>query len=97
MIPWQIDTVDGQPTVHIELRSTPLWLVERYLLKLGGAVVVPERHVVGLDWEAWLAEGEPVRLGSLQIGVAYLDLFAAEEVLETLMQKLGLWLMRGGG
>jgi len=97
MIPWQIDYVDDKPTVHIELRSTPLWLAERYLIKLGGAVVESERHIVGPDWEAWLEKGEPVKIGSLRIGVAYLDLFGTEEVLEGLMQTLGIWLMRGGG
>ena len=97
MIPWQIDYVDDKPTVHIELRSTPLWLVERYLLKLGGIVVQPERQVVGPEWEAWLEKGEPLKLGSLRIGVAYLYLFGTEEALEGLMQTLGIWLMRGGG
>ncbi len=97
MIPWQIDYVDETPTVPIELRSTPLWMAERYLVKLGGEVVEPERLVVGPEWEAWLEKGEPVKIGSLQIGVAYLNLYGAEETLEELMQTLGIWLMRGGG
>lgn len=97
MIPWQIDTVDGEPTVHIELRSTPLWLMQRYLVKLGGTVVEQERLVVGPGWEARLEQGEPLRVGSLRIGVAYLDLFGSEETLEELMKTLGIWLMRGGG
>ena len=86
MIPWQIDYVEGEPTVHIELRSMPLWLMQRYLIKLGGTVVEKERYVVGPGWEARLEQGEPVHLGSLRIGVAYLDLFGAEETLEELMK-----------
>lgn len=97
MIPWQIDYVDDEPTVHIELRSTPLWLMQRYLVKLGGTVKEQERYVVGPGWSAQLEKGEPVHLGSLQIGVAYLDLFGSEETLAGLMQTLEIWLMRGGG
>jgi len=96
MIPWQIEKVETT-IVPIELRSTPLWLMERYLLKLGGKVIEPERLVVGPGWEAHMEKGEPLKLGSLRIGVAYLKLYAAEETLGELMQKLGLWLMRGGG
>lgn len=97
MIPWQIDTVDGQPTVHIEARSMSPWQVQRYLVKLGGQVLEEHRHVVGDGWEARLKRGQPVGLGSLKIGVVQLDLFGDEETLESMMKKLSLWLMRGGG
>ena len=97
MIPWQMEYEDGQAKVHIEVRSTAPWLVERYLVKLGGTVVEKERHVAGPGWEARLERGEPVALGSLRIGRTFLDLTGSEEALSELMDTLGVWLMRGGG
>ena len=99
MIPWAIEYDErGAPWVHIELRSAPLWIVESYLVKLGGRVVEPKRVVQGDGWEAHMREGEPVALGSLRIGRGYLDIRGESEVaLETLMADLGRMLMRGGG
>ena len=99
MIPWQITWDDqGVPWVHIELRSTPLWLVESYLVKLEGKVVEPERRIQGPDWEAFMRPDEPVQLGSLRIGRGWLDIQGEDEAaLTRLMEPLGLMLMRGGG
>ena len=99
MIPWTIDHDDeGAPWVHIELRSAPLWIVESYLVKLGGRVAEPERRVQGDGWEAHMRMGEPVALGSLRIGRGYLDIRGeSEAALEALMADLGWMLMRGGG
>ncbi len=99
MIPWGIERDErGFPWVHIELRSAPLWIVESYLVKLGGVVIEPERLVRGDGWEAHLREGEPVQLGSLLIGRGYLDIRGEDDaVLEALMKRLGVMLMRGGG
>ena len=89
---------DGSPHVPIELRSTPLWLAESYLVKIGGEVVEKERLVRGAGWEARLTPGEPVALGSLRIGRHYLDISGeSEAVLEEVMSQLGWMLMRGGG
>lgn len=97
MIPWQIEYVDGMPTVHLELRSISPWQAERYLIKLGGTVVEKDAYVVGPDWEARLARGEPIKLGSLRIGTGTLDLSGSEEALRQLMRSLEFWLVRGGG
>ena len=99
MIPWQVEEDDqGTPWVHIELRSAPLWLVQSYLVKLGGQVMEEERHVRGEGWDAFLREGEPVALGSLRIGRGYLNIRGDDvHVLEELMSRLGWMLMRGGG
>ncbi len=99
MIPWRIDyDENGSPWVHIELRSTPLWLAESYLIKAGGQVIEPERLVRGEGWKARLTPGEPVILGSLRIGRHYLDISGENEAaLETLMSQLGWMLIRGGG
>ena len=99
MIPWTIAyDKEGAPWVHIELRSAPLWLVESYLVKLGGRVVQPQRLVQGDGWEAHMREAEPVVLGSLRIGRGYLDIRGeSETALEALMADLGWMLMRGGG
>lgn len=97
MIPWQIEYIDGVPTVHIELRSTGLWLVQRYLLKLGGEVIEEEKRIQGPGWEATMTRAEPLEMGSLRIGRAYLDIRGQEAALRELMASLGVWLMRGGG
>ncbi len=99
MIPWQIEYgEDGDPRVHIELRSVPLWLAESYLMKIGGEVIAKERLVKGPGWAARLTPGEPVLLGSLRIGRHYLDISGENEaVLEEVMSRLGWMLMRGGG
>ncbi len=97
MIPWRIDYVDGKPMVHIEVRSMSPWQVERYLVKLGGEVKAKDSYIVGKGWEARLQRGEPVALGALRIGVVHMDLFGDEATLHALMDKLSLWLMRGGG
>lgn len=97
MIPWQIDIIDGKPTVHLEVRSMSPWQVQRYLVKLGGQVIEEEALIQGPNWRATLRRGEPVALGSLRIGVTVLDLFAPEDTLRDLMASLSLWLMRGGG
>lgn len=97
MIPWQIEYVGDKATVHLELRSMSPWQAERYLVKLGGEIVEKGRYVVGPDWEARLARGEPIKLGSLRIGVGTLDLTGSEEVLRRLMASLEFWLVRGGG
>ncbi len=99
MIPWRIELDEqGVPWVHIELRSAPLWIVESYLVKLGGEIMEPERLVRGQGWEAHLRDAEPVKLGSLVIGRGYLDIRGEDrEALESLMARLGVMLMRGGG
>jgi len=99
VIPWQIEhRADGSPHVPIELRSVPLWLAESYLVKIGGDVIEKERLVRGDGWQARLTPGEPVHLGSLRIGRHYLDISGENEaVLEEVMSRLGIMLMRGGG
>ncbi|HEY80907.1 MAG TPA: hypothetical protein EYP25_10940 [Anaerolineae bacterium] len=99
MIPWHIEYDEkGAPWVHIELRSAPLWIVESYLVKLGGRVVERERQVQGDGWVAHLREGESVALGSLRIGRGWLDIWGEDAAaLEALMSRLGWMLMRGGG
>ncbi|NOX63690.1 MAG: hypothetical protein GXP42_17335 [Chloroflexi bacterium] len=97
MIPWKLEFDGDQAKVHLEVRSTAPWLVEHYLVKLGGTVVEKERLVVGPEWEARIERGEPVALGSLRIGVTFLDLIGSETALRELMKSLEIWLMRGGG
>ena len=97
MIPWQMEERDGQARIHIKARSIPRWQLQRYLVKLGGQVQVEETHITGPGWQAQISRGEPYRIGSLAIGVNYLDLSGDEQALRQLMDSLGLWLIRGGG
>ena len=82
--------------IEREIHGVPLWLLRDYLVELGGETQGDNR-VVGDGWVARFARIEPFRIGLLCVGRVRLELEGEEPVLDTLMPRLELKLMRGGG
>jgi len=76
--------------------GVPLWLMKKYLTDLGG--IETEENVLVCDgWQAVVSQGEPARIGSLVCGRIEVDLTGDEQAVETLLDKLHLKSIRGGG
>jgi hypothetical protein len=76
--------------------GVPLWLLREYLEELGG-VANGELEVTGTGWVASLEKAPPYKLGSLVIGRVQWTLEGEEAVLEKLLPRLEMKLLRGGG
>jgi len=74
----------------------PLFLMKKYLADLGG-IEQTENLMVGPGWQAALRKAEPVRLGSLVVGRIELDLSGDPAAIETVLDRLHLKTLRGGG
>ena len=73
-----------------------LWLLREYFEELGG-VANGDQEVTGNGWVASLEKAPPYKLGSLVIGRVQWTLEGEEAVLETLLPRLEMKLLRGGG
>ncbi len=74
----------------------PLWLMKKYLTDLGA--VETDQNILAADgWQAVLRKREPARIGSLVVGRIEVDLSGDEAAIETLLEKLHLKTLRGGG
>ncbi len=78
------------------LYCVPLWLMKKYLIDLGG-VEIEENVLAGQGWRASVCKCEPVRIGSLVSGRIEVDIMGEEAVVASLMDKLNLKALRGGG
>lgn len=78
------------------LRSLPLWLLQEYLVELGG-VLQADGHVLGDGWTAQLTQLEDYQVGSLKVGQVQLKVYAAPGVVDTFMPALEKKLLRAGG
>ena len=76
--------------------GVPLWLLREYFEELGG-VANGEHEVNGPEWVASLEKLPPYKLGSLVIGRIQWTLEGEEAVLDALLPRLELKLLRGGG
>ena len=78
------------------LRSLPFWLLQEYLVELGGELQA-NGHVQGNGWTAQLTQIEDFQVGSLKVGQVHLKVNASPEMLETFIPALEKKLLRAGG
>lgn len=81
--------------VERAIHGVPIWLLQEYLESLGG--IVEGETVSAKGWQARLEKIEPYRIGSLSIGRVKLILEGDETVVSSLLEKLELKTLRGGG
>ncbi len=79
-----------------DVHGVPTWLLKEYLIELGG-VEEGDESVSGEGWKARYRRIENYKIGSLSVGRVRLEIEGDERALETLMPKLEIKLMRGGG
>lgn len=82
--------------IERDVHGVPLWLLREYLVDLG-AEAVGDEQVQGDGWTAHITPIEPYRIGSLSVGRVRLTIEGDETMLESLLPRLELKLMRGGG
>jgi len=78
-----------------QIRGIPLWLMQDYLVELGG-VVEEDGRVLGNGWTATLTKLEPFRLGSLRVGQVELILEGDPQTLAEFKPLLEKKTMRAG-
>jgi hypothetical protein len=78
------------------LRSLPVWLLQEYLLELGGKLE-EDGSVRGNGWKAQIRELDDFQVGSLKVGQVRLEVKAADDVADDLMPVLEKKLLRAGG
>ena len=76
--------------------GVPLWLLREYLEELGG-VAEGEAHMTGEGWTASLEKAPSHRIGALVVGRVQWTLEGEAEILEQLLPRLEMKLLRGGG
>lgn len=81
--------------VERAVHGVPIWLLQEYLEALGG--ILEGETIFGKGWQARLEKMEPYRIGSLSIGRVKLLLEGDEAVVSSLLEKLELKTLRGGG
>ena len=84
-----------QKRIEQTLRSMPPKILEAYLLDLGGKRA-SEGRVIGPGWQAHLERLEDFQLGSIRVGQVHLTLEGEAEVLDALMPRLEMKLLRAG-
>lgn len=78
------------------VHGVPAWLMRDYLIELGGTEVGID-CVSGDGWKARFARIDPYKIGSISVGRIRLDIEGEQNVIESLMPRLEIKLMRGGG
>ncbi|MGW8250575.1 MAG: DUF1952 domain-containing protein [Anaerolineales bacterium] len=79
-----------------EVNAVPEWLMQEYLVELGGQVNGPGQ-VRGAGWQAEFQKIEDFKLGAISVGRVRLRLAGEESALEAILPRLERKLMRGGG
>ena len=79
-----------------EIRGIPLWLMQEYLLEMGGTLV-EEGLVEGEGWSVRLTKLEPFHLGSLSVGQIRVEMSGDPEGFANLKVMIEPTLMRAGG
>lgn len=78
------------------LRSLPLWLLQEYLVELGGQLN-PDGSVQGCGWTAKMKQVDDFQIGSIRVGQVHLQVHADADVTDTLLPALEKKLLRAGG
>ena len=81
--------------MQLSCNGVPLWLMKEYLTELG-AREMAENVLVANGWQAVVSKGEPVRIGSLVVGVTQVELSGDEDSIEAMLEKLHRKTMRCG-
>lgn len=79
-----------------EIRGVPLWLMQAYLLDMGGTLV-EEGLVEGDGWSVRLTKMDPFRIGSLSVGQIRIAMSGDPEGFANLKVMIEPKLMRAGG
>jgi hypothetical protein len=78
------------------LRSLPVWLLQEYLIELGGKLD-EDGSVLGNGWRAQIRQLDDFQVGSLKVGQVHLKVKAVDGVVDDLMPVLEKKLLRAGG
>jgi hypothetical protein len=84
-----------QVRVERVLRAMPPRILQYYLQDLGG-ILVSEEEVEGPGWKAHMQRLEDFQLGSLRVGQLNFVLEGDAAVIEALLPRLDLKLLRAG-
>lgn len=79
-----------------EVRGIPLWLLQTYLVEMGGADHGPGL-VRGEGWTARLVQLEDFRVGSLAVGQLRITVEGTPQAMTRLLPQLEEKLLRAGG
>lgn len=77
------------------VHGIPKWLMEEYLVELGGQTEGDK--ILGRGWTAEYNRIEDKRLGSIVIGRFVLEIEGIEKEMNVLLPQLEMKLLRGGG
>jgi hypothetical protein len=83
-------------SIERDIRGIPLWLLQIYLVDLGGEVV-RLGEVLGNGWAARLTQLEDFRIGSIAVGQVRLEIKGSPETMADLKPQLEKKLLRAGG
>lgn len=83
-------------TTKIELRAVPLWLLQQYIVEIGG-YEAPDGWLHGKDWQARLTQIEDFQVGSLRVGQVQFELKGDDAAVASLWKQLEPKLIRAGG
>lgn len=78
------------------ITGIPLWLMQEYLLELGG-VLVEDGLVEGEGWSVRLTKAEDFQLGSLRVGQIRVEMSGTPEGFANLKLLIEPKLIRAGG
>jgi hypothetical protein len=79
-----------------EIRGVPLWLMQEYLLEMGGTLI-EDGLVEGDGWTVRLTKLDPFVLGSLSVGQIRVEMSGDPEGFANLKVMIEPKLLRGGG
>lgn len=79
-----------------ELRSMPGWLIEEYLLELGG-YLSDDNWIVGSGWKANIIKMPDFQIGSLRVGQVRLEWWGDDNAVKDVLPALEQKMMRAGG
>jgi len=82
--------------MQLSLRGIGPAVVSAYLADLGGRELEPGK-IAGDSWKASVAVGEPVRVGSIQLGVTEVELDGEPAALVRLREAFEKKVLRAGG